>query len=160
MANQLKERLKNEWRNDERLRINHLEVENFQTTGRGLKTKATLSEGDEIISLPIETILTGKKLCDQIEELNKQRLELKLSNEWVLVFYLAFYCKDHYPEYFNSLPKEFPNYFLYWTESDFRQVCQGSLSNFSPVTPKRSKFKAKSDEEKGHRRKNYSKARE
>ena len=40
--------------------IEHLSIDCFELTGRGVKTDKNIQPGEEIIKLPLELIMTGK----------------------------------------------------------------------------------------------------
>ena len=85
-VSELKQVLLKRYGKNEHLKIDHLDAADFAETGRGMKSDRDFEANEFIISFPNEALITGKRLCQELPELEEQRVKHHLTNELVLVF--------------------------------------------------------------------------
>ena len=63
--------IKNWLTHEKDLDLSHLEIFNFEKTGRGVKATRDILENEEIISIPYEILITKDFCTKNVEELKK-----------------------------------------------------------------------------------------
>ena len=63
--------IKNWLTNEKNLELSHLEIFNFEKTGRGVRATRDILENEEIISIPYEILITKDFCTKNVEELKK-----------------------------------------------------------------------------------------
>ena len=72
--------IKNWLTNEKNLDLSHLEIFNFEKTGRGVRATRDILENEEIISIPYEILITKDFCSKNVEELKK----------WIYFFGICF----------------------------------------------------------------------
>ena len=76
--------IKNWLTNEKNLDLSHLEIFNFEKTGRGVRATRDILENEEIISIPYEILITKDFCTKNVEELKK----------WI--YFLAYFLLSTY----------------------------------------------------------------
>ena len=72
--------IKNWLTHEKDLDLSHLEIFNFEKTGRGVRATRDILENEEIISIPYEILITKDFCTKNVEELKK----------WIYFFGICF----------------------------------------------------------------------
>lgn len=97
-----------------KLKSKHLKISYFSSTGRGIKCKRKLAEGDILIALPIHRLITSKSLCHVVSFLinNMNDKEPQLTLSIFLMYEQHLGSQSKYITYLKTLPKEYSNLFF------------------------------------------------